>query len=708
MDFNAFCSYFPKAQFVKITPFDEEELYDENTRKVNKAPLNSLKDPLNIAQAKNWISRGGRLGWIVPKGMIVIDIDNKDNADSSKVIEKLLNNHSIKYVSNHSKQGTHFIFHNVSEIMKGKGQFQGYINHIGVQSDGRADGKGYIILPVNDEAIGRHWGHWQRQRGPDYDNPEVTNAESIPAFDIELDDLPFWLRPLRPRRDEDVSFIDMPEGSGNEALFKLRGAHTGPNLITEEESLECLRIINWEIWDEPMTEAIFNATVARPVEKTYGNMKAIDGTGSDAKPKSWLGIAQKLIAEQNLIAVGDFVYKWNNGIYEKLSSYEIHELIHKEGYMEATRSQRQEIIEFIVVQKQVSPMVLDQEYSCIPTANGYLDLFNLTLIEPSLTDYNTVKVNIPYNPECQFSERIDDFMKFISNGNLDIMNQLYELVGYCLVRRNNFHKFFVIVGGGGTGKSTFANLIRRMFQPRYVSKVALSQFDQDYHLSTLIGAMVNIDDDASNEKVLKDAGRFKSAVAGQPILVRPIYSEPLELMCMATILVLANSMPKIQDDSEGLYRRLMLIELNNKVKNPDRDFDHKITDLDMEYFFYKAAEAIHKVLRRGRFTMEEPEEKLKQKFKVQQSSINKWCQLEFITVEVLLNKGMKAIYQDYRLWCQLCGYGPFNYGNFSEAMVKQYKLTTTYDRGLGDQIVVSSELPLSFCPFDQSLKSTYN
>lgn len=687
MDFNQFEQFFPKANFVKIVPFDEEELYDEDTRKKNKAPLNSLKDPLNIAQAKNWISRGGRLGWIVPKGYIVIDIDNKDNPNSSKVTQQILDNHSIKYLCNYSKQGTHFVFANVSEIMKGKGEFQGYMNHIGIQCDGRADGKGYIILPVNDEKIGRTWGNW--------DNPEI-------------DDLPFFLRPLRPwRKDTDVSFINMAEGVGNEAMFKLRGAHTGPNLITEEESIECLRIINLEIWDTPMSEETFKATVARPVEKTYGNMKAIDGTG-DRKPKSWLEVARKLIAEQNLIAVGDYVYKWKNGIYEKLSSHEVHELIHREGYMEATRSQRQEIIEFICVQKQINPLLLDQEYACIPCENGYLDLHNLTLIDPKPDDYNTVKVDIPFNENCQFSARIDDFMKFISNGNAKVMTQLYEIAGYCLVRRNNFHKFFVLVGGGGTGKSTYCNLIRRMFKAKYISKVALSQFDQDYHLSTLIGAMVNIDDDASNEKILKDAGRFKSATAGVPVLVRPIYSEPIELLCMATIIVCANSMPKIQDDSEGLYRRLLLVELNNRIKDPDRDFDYKITDLDMEYFFYKACEAIHRVLRSGRFTMEESEETLKQKFKVQQSSINKWCQLEYITTDYLINKGLKMIYQDYRLWCGLCGYSPFNYGNFVEAIVKQYKLTTQYDRGLSDQMVISSLMPNDFCPFDQSLKTGYN
>jgi putative DNA primase/helicase len=685
MDFAKFCELFPKAAFVKIAPFNEEELTNEVVRKHNKQPLNSLKDPLTVPQAENWVSHGGRLGWIIPKGYIVIDIDNKDHIRSAEVTETLLNNHSVKYYVNYSKQGTHFVFKNTSAVMQKKSQFQGYINHIGIQCDGRGENKGYIILPSNDEPIGRRWGDWTAE---------------------DIDDLPFWLRPVRPRKDSDVSFIDMPEGTGNEALFRLRGTHTIPNLVTAEESVECLRIINLEIWDDPMPEETFEATVARPLEKTYGNMQSQTGQGSSGK-KSWLPIAKKLIEEQNLIAVGDFVYQWNNGVYEKLSPYELHELIHTVGDPEATRSQRQEVIEFIIVEKQVNPLTLDKEYSCIPVANGYLDLYNLELIEPSKNQYNTVKVNIPFNEHCQFSERIDDFMKFIAKGDIDLMAQLYEIAGYSLLRRNSLHKFFVIVGPGGSGKSTYGNLIRRLFPAKLVSKVALSQFDQDYHLSTLIGSMLNIDDDASSEKLLKDAGRFKSITAGQPVLVRPIYSEPLELICMSTIIVLANSMPKIQDNSDGLYRRLMLVELTNKIKVPDRDFDNKITDLDMEYFLYKSAEAIHKVLRRGRFTLEETEESLKQKFKVQQSSINKWCQLEYITVDRLLNKGMKVIYGDYKNWCFMCGYNAFNYGNFTEAMITQYKLVLSYDKGLSDQIIVNSDYPLDYCPFDQSLRSYY-
>lgn len=685
MDFEKFCELLPKAEFVKIPAFVEEELYDENIRKKNKAPLNSLKDPLNIAQAKNWITRGGRLGWIVPKGMIVIDVDNKDNPKSAETIKRLLDNHSISYWYNNSKNGTHFIFNNTSEVMKNKGQFQGFINHIGIQTDGRADGKGYIVLPVNDDHF-RSWGDYSK----------------------DTSDLPFWLRPLRPRKDTDVSFIDMPDGVGNDAMFKLRGAMTGPNLVTEEESIECLRIINLEIWDTPMPIEQFEASIARPAEQTYGNMQEQDGTGpKKAKPQSWLSVAQKLIDKCQLIAVGDYIYKYEDGVYRKLSYHELQCLIHKEGFLEATKSNRDEIVNFICVSKQIDSHLLDQDYGCIPVKNGYLDLMNLQLVEASPELYNTVKIDIDFNENCQFSERIDDFMKFVANGDPIKMQLLYELAGYCLLRRNKFQKFFILCGNGGTGKSTFCNIIKRMFREEYVSNVALSQFDQDYHLATLIGSMVNIDDDASADKVLKDAGRFKSITVGNPVLVRPIYSEPIKLYSTSTIIICANEMPKIMDNSEGLYRRLMLIELNNKIKNPDRDFEDKITQLDMEYFFYKACEGIHNVLQRGSFIKEESDALLKQRFKVQQSSIHRWCQLEFVTPSILINKGLKTIYQDYKLWCGQCGYNTFNYGNFTEVIVSLYQLTTEYDRGLGDQIVTKSDRPDDYCPFDLKLKGGY-
>jgi len=690
MDFNRFCELFPNAGFVKVAPFNEEELFDENLRKANKVPLNSLKDPLNCAQAKNWASKNGRLGWIVPKGYIVIDVDNKDSKRSSEVTETLLNNHSVKYLSNYSKQGTHFIFHNTSEIMKGKGQFQGYINHIGIQADGRADGKGYIILPVNDQAIGRSWGKWDIN---------------------EVDDLPFWLRPLRVRREDDTSFIDMPDGGGNEALFKLRGAHSGPNLVNEEESIECLKIINYEIWDEPMSDEAFNSSVARPMEKTYGNMQQQDGTGPKKGENEFRLLAETIHKKYNLITVVEYVYKWEGGIHKKLELMDIMKMIHDED-PNLSMSQRKEVLEFIRLHNPLKGSDLDTDDGGIPVNNGYLDFFNLELREPDPTQYNTIKIDIDYNPNVEFSERIDNFMKLLCKGDPDKMDLCYQLAGYSLLRRNKLQKFAILTGGGGTGKSTFTNLIKRMFRVEHVGSVSLGHFDNDYYLATLLNVMVNVDDDASSKTMLEDAGRFKSIVAGMEILVRQIYGIPIKMISTAFIIANSNGMPKIKDNSDGLYRRMLIIELNNKVENPDIDFEKKITKLDMEYFLVKAVEGLHKVLKNGNFGWVKngifvpamTEDKLRQRFQVQQSSIHQWIKFCNLRVADLLQKGLMSLHGDYKMWCSNASYPHMAFGTFEEMIVPLYNLRTEYDRGQRDQIVIGSDRQTDYCPFDLTKK----
>ena len=132
-----------------------------------------------------------------------------------------------------------------------------------------------------------------------------------------------------------------------------------------------------------------------------------------------------------------------------------------------------------------------------------------------------------------------------------------------------------------------------MVGKRYVSTVKLNQFDQDYYLATMIDKLVNIDFDASYKKTLEDSGRFKSITCSEPVSVRQIYAAVVEMVSCATVIINANHMPKIADKSDGLYRRMILVEIDHKIKNPDPKFLEKVTDSDMEYFFYKAVEAIH-------------------------------------------------------------------------------------------------------------------
>ena len=658
MDFNRFCELFPRAKFVKLAPFNEEELHDEATRKEGKKPIDGrgLQHPLNIGEAKNWVTDGGRVGWIVPNNYIVIDIDNHDHPRSAQVLEKVLYMRGIKFWSNESKQGTHFIFKNTEEVMKGKGTFSGALTALGIRADGRGSNKGYIILPVNDEQH-RHWKDWSAD---------------------EIDELPFFCRPLRPAKEDDPIFIDMPTGGGSDAMVRIRGIACRSNMITKDQSVEALRIINELIWTNPMPEKMFNDTVAR--EMPYENVVQADGTGPSTDNK-WRVLAQKLIAEHKLIALGDTIHKYVNGHYRPFSPHELQTFILEQGDINATASQRKETIEFITALCQKDYSEINKDYAVIAVRNGMLDLNSQTLTPHSPDNYNTIYLDWDYNEAVDYSELIDDFMKQVSMGDPKKMQFLYEVAGYCLLKRSIFEKFFIFKGTGGTGKSTFCNLIMRMVGKKYVSTVKLNQFDQDYYLATMIDKLVNIDFDASDKKTLEDSGRFKSITCSEPVSVRQIYAAVVEMVSCATIIINANHMPKIADKSDGLYRRMILVEIDHKIQNPDPKFLEKVTDNDMEYFFYKAVEAIHLALQRGGFIINESEQALKLKFQIGQSNLKKWLQSFQICISDLAHKSTSELFQEYKSFCIENNCTPSTKNNFVEELLTETDLMLDFDKG---------------------------
>ena len=415
MDFNRFGELFPKAKFVKLAPFNPEELHDEGTRKKNKQPIDGrgLNHPLNLGEAKNWVTDGGRVGWIVPNNYIVIDIDNHDHPKSAATLEKILYIKGIKFWSNESKQGTHFIFKNTEDVMKNRGTFAGMLTPIGIRADGRGSSKGYIILPVNDEKH-RAWKDWSQE---------------------SVDELPFFCRPLRPAKDDDPIFIDMPQGGGSDALVKIRGIACATNMITNDQSVECLRIINEIIWTNPMPEDMFNATVAR--EMKYENVAKADGTGP-SKDNEWRILAQELIRKYNLIALGDTIHIYEHGQYRPFTAHELQTFILEKGNMNANAHQRKETIDFITALAQKDYSEVNKDYAIIAVKNGMLDLNSGVVTPHSPDNYNTIYLDWEYKEDVEYSELIDEFMKQISDGNPKKMQFLYEVAGYCLLKKSIF------------------------------------------------------------------------------------------------------------------------------------------------------------------------------------------------------------------------------------------------------------------------------
>lgn len=649
---------YPNCGYVKIAAYNpaafSDRKYDSSFD--TKAAMNRWNSkPLSYEEACEWAETGGRIGWVIPKGYVVVDIDNKDDTRSQEYLVKLLEKFEVKYSYNYSSKGIHLLFRDPTETIKSDSVIKCGLN---IAIDTRANKTGYIVLPTNDPH--RAWGEWS-----DF-----------------VEDIPYFLKPVL--KDNTPSFIGMVDGDGrNNSLFKWRSQLERTHKLTEKEVEKCIRIINENIFDTPMPNNELFKTVLREKDDN----KKLDAT---EKENIYNTLADELIGKYDIISYFSNFYKFNGTYYKPISDVELERIIHLEINKNIGRTGRNEILEFIKIKTQVGIDEFDKDWHKIACKNGILNLVTGELETPNKSDINTIFIPYNYNSDPVYSPRIDQFMKEVTDGDPIKMQFLYQIAGYCLLKKNLFEKFFICKGEGGTGKSTYMNLLHKMVGgDDNCSHIGLADFDKDYYLASTVGKLLNIDDDVVDGKILETTGRFKSIISGNVVSVRQIYKEVIDFVPYVTCIFSCNRLPRIMDKTSGLYRRMILIELNHKVLKPDPLFINKVTENDMEYFLFNAVQGIKEAIEEGRFKITQSEKDLLDIFKRRQSPLNEWLYEYDMKLKDLQDKKCLSLYNQFMQWCDDNGYS-----KKMTAMTFKEDICALYDMEIAFHTIDKSKAPI--------------
>lgn len=616
---------YPDGRYALIPAYEPEQWVNKEYDSSHdyKAAINRWKtNPLTHLEAQEALSKGNRIGWIVPEGFVIIDIDNKDNDKSQEKIENLLEKWEVNYSYNYSSKGIHILFKDPTGKIKSDSRCKCGLN---IEVDTRANGTGYIVLPSNDPH--REWGKWN---------------------DV-VEDIPYFLKPLM--KEKTPTFIGYTDGDGrNTSLFKWRTKLEQCNKLSKEEVEKCIRIINEYIFETPLTNKELFSTVLkeRDVNERSNQTDRINVFNE---------IAEDIIGKFDIISFGDQFYMFNGTYYKPTTLVDIERIIHFDVNKNINQTGRNEIIQFLRVKTQTSFEEFDKDWHKIACKSGVLNLVTGEITLPTKAEINTIYIPYEYNDDPKHSPRIDQFMKELCGGDPLKMQFMYQIAGYTLLKKNMFEKFFIFKGEGQTGKSTFMNLVHKMVGGDVnCSHIGLSDFDRDYYLASTMSKLVNIDDDVVDGKTLENTGRFKSIISGNIISVRQIYQAVVSFIPYITCMFSCNKLPRIMDKTTGLYRRMVLIELNHKVEKPDPLFMNKITTEDMEYFLYKSVQGIRIAIEEGRFRIMQSEDELLRLFKRRQSALNEWLYDNDITLGDLHRQRCLSLYNQFKLWCESNGY----------------------------------------------------
>ena len=660
---------YPNSKFVSIAAYNPELFKDKpyDSSFDNKAAENRWKtNPLSYEEAQELLAKGKRVGWVIPKGYVVIDIDNKDDPQSQEYLEKLLDKFEVKYSYNYTSKGMHLLFKDMTESIKSDSRTKCALN---ILIDTRANETGYIVLPSNDPH--RAWGKWN-----DY-----------------VEELPYFLQPMM--KDSTPSFIGMIDGDGrNDALFRWRGKLEQCGKLSQEQIEKSIRIINENLFDSPITNQELFKTVLR--EKVKKEPKQIT-------ENPYNKMADNIIEKYDLVSYYDNFYMFNGTYYKTLPDVELEKIIHFDIDKNISRAGRKEIMEFLKIKTQVDINDFNKDWNKIACKNGILNLVTGELEPANKSDINTIFIPYAYNNDPVYSPRIDEFMKQLTGGDIIKMEFLYQVAGYCLLKKNIFTKFVICKGEGGTGKSTYTNLLQKLVGDENCSHISLSEFDKDYYISTTVGKLLNVDDDIADGKALEYTGKFKSMISGEKISVRQIYREVMDFKSFATCVFSCNKLPKIMDKTSGLYRRLILIELNNKVTKPDPLFMNKVSENDMEYFLFKAVQGIKLAIEEGKFKISQSENDLLKLFQRRQSPLNQWLYETDMRLGDLHCKKCIILYKQFMEW--------FNANGYAKAMTNftfKEDICALYDLEIRNMKLEDSQVPVQvfFKPgeFDKDYK----
>lgn len=588
----------------------------------NKRPLEKFKDDADSFISYERARKLDEFAGILAEDIVLVDVDNLEMSD---ILLQIIDDLNIQTPVIGTSRGKHFLFKN-SDLATNK---TGTSTAIGIKVDIKLGSRNsYQVLKTG--GVKRPW---------------IRKADDLP-------ELPKWLYPVK----SNVDFTRLEEGDGrNSALFTyiLTLQNAG---FSKAEIIETIEVINRYILKTPLEQREIDSILRDESFKKQSFYRKGTFLHHD--------FSKYLAREENIISINQVLHVYKDGVYSsKQSDMEAAMIRHLPELTQSKRRETLAYLELIAEEAEMSP------HNFIALGNG---IFNMETEE--LRDYCpeiVIKNRIPVNYEPgAYDQTVDKTLNKICCQDPELRLLLEEVVGYILLRRNELGKCFILTGGGSNGKSSFIDMLKAFLKPENYSALALEEIGQRFKTAELFGKLANLGDDISN-KYIEETAIFKKLVTGETVNAEKKGEHPFEFDNYAKLIFSANEMPRINDLSDGMKRRLVIIPFNAKFSDTDADFDPNITDKlqtssAMQYLLVIGLEGLKRVIANKRFTLPAVVKGALARYELDNNPLLGFLD-EYPKIE---NELVKDVYLKYDLWCRQANLKPLSRPVFGRELSK--------------------------------------
>lgn len=365
-------------------------------------------------------------------------------------------------------------------------------------------------------------------------------------------------------------------------------------------------------------------------EEAYDWTKYFEETrngGKKFQPK-WLADAIEEEFSFKKIKDSEELYVFSDGYYQPKGQQVIREEAEKRLQEEFRDRRVREVISIIESRNYIHRRDFRPPKRKINLKNGVYDLEEEELVNHSPEYYFTYKIDTRFDPS-QDCPKINNFLEEIVRSEKEVKT-LREIAGYLLLPDYPIPKAFMLLGKGNNGKSRYLDLIRNLVGDQNVVEKGLQDLDGRFGTHELQGKIGCIDDDLSSTKISDEAaGTMKKLTGGSRIGAEVKYGGHYNFYNYAKLLFSANELPRTSDDTDGFYRRWILVEFPykfvekpspedpmQKKGKPKKELMEEITEeRELEGFLWWAIEALKDVLENDEFTHAPTTQKAREKWR---------------------------------------------------------------------------------------------
>jgi len=197
--------------------------------------------------------------------------------------------------------------------------------------------------------------------------------------------------------------------------------------------------------------------------------------------------------------------------------------------------------------------------------NGVLEMSTGEFLDHDKEHYLTWGLDFDYDPQAD-SGPIIDWLKKTQYGDVERVQVLRAWLKACLVGKGHeLQRFLEVIGPGGRGKSTFANLCCALVGNGNYASTTLNQLEQSrFEIASIKGKRLSLINDS--ERYGGSAQIFKALTGGDNLRFEEKnknVGEPFVYTGM--VMVCANEPIQTTDNTSGLTRRRLTVEFNRPL-----------------------------------------------------------------------------------------------------------------------------------------------